>query len=184
MKDFVKRLTIELEPLIADLDEKFRLLELKKEELENVSRFLAYVNGDIHNVCVYGDQEIIVNSFDALHTNKEEYKASCYLIESDDNNVKNLPQYQNACNYIINIIDYFKECKVRLLDEIAELERICNIKKIEDKYYRILSSENPFILDVNEFTNFLNEHNINDEDKISMLMYIINNNTLNYNGER
>ena len=184
MKDFVKRLTIELEPLIADLPEKSRTLELKKEELENVSRFLAYVNGEVHLVGIYANQEIIFNSFDALHTNKEEYKASCYLLESEDNNVRNLPQYKKACDYIMNIIDYFKECKVRLIEEINELEAVCKEKKLEKKYYNILSSDNPYISDTEEFTKFLSEHEINDTDEIEILMYIISNNVLNYNEKR
>lgn len=180
MKDFVKRLTNELEPLIADLPEKSRTLELKKEELENVSRFLAYVNGDVHLVGIYANQDIIVDSFDKLNTNKDEYKASCYLLESEDNNVKNLPQYKKAYDYNLNIINYFKDLKSTLLNEIDELEVVCKEKHLEEKYYQILSGDSPYVDEPEEFTKFLNCHNVSDEDKIELMLYILNNNVAKY----
>ena len=180
MKDFVKRITIELEPLIADFPEKKRILESKKEELENTSRFLAYVNGDVHLVGIYANQDVIADSFDKVNMTKEEYKANCYLLESDDENVKILPQYKNAYEEIVRIIDYFKEQKSMLNIEINELIDICKRKEIEEKYYQLLSSESPYVENVEEFINFINEHHVSEEDKINLLVYIIDNNNERY----
>jgi hypothetical protein len=184
MKDFIKKITVQLEPLIADLPENKRILDLKKDMLENVSRFLAYVNGDVHLVGIYADQELISDSFEALNSNKEEYKASCYLLKSEDSNVKNLPQYKNAYDYIMRIINYFKEQKNSLSTEIDELNNVCKKQELEEKYYKILSSEYPLIENDEEFKEFLNNREIDNDDMINTLYYAIENNLMHYEGKR
>lgn len=180
MNEYVKRLTDSLEPLIVDLDDKSMELRLKKEKLESVSRFLAYVNGDVNLVGVYADQDLILEHLDKIDSNKEEYKASCYLLRSEDESVKMLPQYREANLYVLGLINYFKMNKGELTTEIQELESVCREKELNKKYYELFSEEKPFVNDVVEFEEFLDKHVISDEEKINLLVYVIKNNVLNY----
>lgn len=180
INDYVKKMTTSLEPLIADLDEKHEELNSKKDYCERVSRFLAYTNGDVNLVGIYADQELIIDKLNSISSSKENYKASCYLLKSSDDSVKNLPQYKEANDYILGLINSFKNDKNDLLIDIQNLEKICREKEIEKKYYDIFTNEKPFIEDVLEYRDFIDKHVINDEEKINLLIYTINNNVINY----
>lgn len=184
MNEYVKKLTDSLEPLIVDLDDKQMELNQKKEKLESVSRFLAYVNGDVNLVGIYADQELILENLDKLNSNKDEYKASCYLLESSDESVQMLPQYREANLYILELINYFKRNKSELTLEIQELERVCHEKELNKKYYELFIDENPLVSDVKEFEEFLDSHSITDDEKINLLVYTIKSNVLNYQEQK
>ena len=176
----IERLRRNLKPLIEDLDEKLGELKGKKEKLESVSRFLAYVNGDVNLVGIYADQNLILESLEKLGSSKDEYKASCYLLRSDDASVKMLPQYQDANDYISRLINYFKMNKSELSAEITDLERVCQEKKTEKKYYDLFEENNPLIEDIGEFEDFLQKHTITSDDRIDLLVYTIKSNLNNY----
>lgn len=183
MNEYVKKLVSKLEPLIIDLDDKMIELDMKKEKLESISRFLAYVNGDVNLVGVYADQDLVMECLESINSNKEEYKASCYLLQSDDENVKDLPQYKEANLYILELINYFKEKKGQLSKEIQELEQVCEEKKLCKKYFEILNNDQPFIRDVFEFEEVLDRYATSSEEKINVLLYVINSNVINYQNE-
>ncbi len=180
MNNSVNLLVGVLEPLVADLDEERKNLSEKKEVLENVSRLLAYTKDNVDMLGVYADQDIILENLEKMNTDKDEYKASCYLLKSENDSIKNLPQYKKAYELICDIIEYFKLYKAELIVETQELEKRCHEKEIEKKYCDILKEETPYVEDVEEFKNLLNNQSISSEDKIDILLYVINNNNLKY----
>lgn len=184
MNEYVSKLLDKLEPLVADLDEKTNELQSKKQKFENVSRLLAYVNGDVNLMGIYADQDLILDSLDKMNSTVDEYKASCYLLQSNDENVKQLPQYREANLFILSLINYFKMNKSELNSDIQKLEVICNEKNIEKKYYDLLNKDNPLISDIDEFTKFMNKHVDENSDKINLLLYVINSNLVNYGQEK
>ena len=180
MNNSVNLLVGVLEPLIADLDEKKNILSEKKDILENVSRLLAYTKDNVDMLGTYDDQDLIINNLDKLNTDKDEYKASCYLLKSENDNIKNLPQYKKAYNLICDIIEYFKLYKSELSVETQDLEKNCAKKEMEKKYCDILKEDTPYIDDVEEFKGLLNDQTISNKDKIDILLYVINNNKIKY----
>lgn len=176
----VRRLIELLEPLIFDLDEKKRLLVERKNELENVSRMLAYTKNNLDMVGIYADQELILSSLSKVNSNKDEYRASCYLLNGENDDIKKLPQYEKAYNLISDIVEYFKLYKAELIVETGELEKECQEKEIAKKYYNIFSSTNPFVDDIKEFNSFLDKYELEDEIKINILMYTLENNIREY----
>ena len=176
----IKKLLNILEPRVWDLDDQKKNLEKSKEELENVSRFIAYTKDNIDMVSVYADQELIINNLDKIYCSVDEYKASCYLLKSDDENIKKLPQYAKAVDLINDIVEYFKFHKAELIVFAQELKEKCEQKEIEKKYYDILNSSNPFVENVSEFRGLIDKYNLEDDDKINILIKIIKNNVLNY----
>lgn len=180
MNNSVNLLVGVLEPLIADLDEKKKLLAEKKVMLENVSRLLAYTKDSIDMLGFYSDQELIINNLEKINSDKDEYKASCYLLKSENSSIKNLPQYKKAYNLVSDIIEYFRLYKSELTVETQELEKKCNKKEIEKKYYDLLKQDAPYIDDVEEFKTLLNNQTIPNKNKIDVLLYVINKNKLKY----
>ena len=181
--DSVRKLVMMLEPLIEDLDEQKRLLAERKEELESVSRLIAYTKDSIEMVGIYADQDLILNMLDRVMVSVDDYKASCYLLKSESENVKALPQYERAYNLISDIVQYFKLHKAELIVEIQELSEICQRKEMEKKYCTILNGNEPLIEDVSEFTEFLNDHRLDEEDMINVLYSTIRSNIANYGVE-
>ena len=176
----IRRLIELLEPLIFDLDEKKRLLVEHKNELENVSRMLAYTKDNLDMVSIYADQELILSSLSKINSNKDEYRASCYLLNGENDDIKKLPQYEKAYNLISDIVEYFKLYKAELIVETGELEKECQEKETAKKYYNVFSSTNPFVDDTKEFNSFLDKYELEDEIKINILMYAIENNIREY----
>ncbi len=172
-----------LEPLIKDLDDKKKLLADNKKELESISRLIAYTKDNIETVGVYADQDIILNNLDKLHYSKEDYKASCYLLKSENEQVKKLPQYQSSRELISDIIEYFKLHKAELSVEIEELKKECKEKEIDKKYYDIFTNPNPRVDNVKEFKSLLEKEELKDKDIINILYETIKNNITSY-GER
>ena len=180
MDNSVNKLIGILEPLIADLEERKDHLNERKEELENVSRLLAYTKDNIDMVGVYADQDLILNHLYKINTDKDEYKASCYLLKSENENIKNLPQYKEAYNLISDLIEFFKLYKAELIVETQDLEKNCQTKEIEKKYCDILKEKTPFIDDVHEFRGVLDNHSLSNDEKINILIYAIKNNAIKY----
>jgi hypothetical protein len=178
--DSIRKLVAILEPLVLDLEEDKRILSDDKKELENVSRLIAYTKDNIEMVGIYADQEIITNNLDNLKVSVDDYKASCYLLKTENEQVKGLPQYKDAFNLISDIMEYFKLHKAELMVEIQELTKSCAKKEIEKKYYDLLSCPNPLIENIKEFVDFLKEHNVKDDEIINILYNTIHDNIVNY----
>lgn len=181
MDNSVKKLVDLLEPLIVDLDDQKRYLGEQKDELENVSRMLAYTKDNFDMVSIYADQDLILNCLPKINSDKEEYKASCYLLSSESEEVKKLPQYAEAYNLISDIIEYFKLYKAELVVEVGGLEKTCKEKELAKKYHGILADTvNPFVSDVKEFNDFIERQDLSNEDKIDILMYVLKSNMKEY----
>ena len=178
--DSVRKLVAILEPLVTDFEDDKRILQDRKTELENVSRLIAYTKDNIEMVGIYADQDIITNNLENLKVSVEDYKASCYLLKSEDESVKSLPQYTKAYDLISDIIEYFKLHKAELIVEIGELTDICTKKELEKKYYDMLSCPNPLIENTKEFIDFLRNHDIKDEEIVNILYSTIHDNIVNY----
>ena len=176
----IRKLVTILEPRVWDLNDQWKLLSNKKDELENVSRFVAYTKDNYEMVGIYSDQDLVTSKFDELDLDVDDYKASCYLLKSSDENVKRLPQYEKALDMIKEIINYFIQYKATLQEEIQDMNIMCQKKEIEKKYYDILSSSNPYIENIKEFREIIDEHILNDKDKINILVQILKNNISNY----
>ena len=170
----IRRFVTILEPLIVDLDDK------KKELLENISRFLAYTKDKYETVGIYADQDLIMNHLENVGYSLEEYKASCYLLKSDDSKVKGLPQYEKACELIRDIVNFFSQYKVDLTIQIQLLNDVCNRKEMEKKYYDIFSNSDPYVKDIGEFENIIDDYDLTNDEKINILVSTINSNMANY----
>ena len=183
MDDYVKRLVKALEELISNLDEKLQELDQKKELFEKVSRFVAYIDGDVHLVGRYPDQELVDDYLEKMNYQQEDYKACCYLLKNDNDNVKNLPQYNMAVGYVMDIIEFYKKLKVDLIENIQILGEECQKKKIEKKYYDMFYQDKLFVSDISEYEQFLDEHTPNIRDKVNLLLFAIKKNVEKYQEE-
>ena len=131
-------------------------------------------------VGIYADQDLITNNLFKVNSNIDDYRASCYLLNSENENVKQLPQYEKAHNLISDIVEYFKLYKAELIVETAEEEKQCREKEMDKKYYDIFSNSEPFVDDVEEFNTFVEKLDLSSEDIINLLVFTLENNVSRY----
>ncbi len=184
MGEFINNLISLLEPTVVDLGDKNKELQDKKKLLSEIDEMLMFVDDDIKKVASFKNQQLIVDNLSGIDSNITEYKACCYLLNSDDKNVQLLPQYIESSNYIANLLDYFKKWQEELKNDVTSLEVVCDEKTINKKYLDVFKKENPVVYDVDEFSNFIEKQELSNKDKIDILVYIINSNLNDYLGKR
>ncbi len=180
MNESISKLTELLKPTIIDLDDGLNELSIKKNNLFEIGELIKEVGDDIKKIANYKNQNLIIDNLKNINTTEKEYKASCYLINSNDKNIQSLPQYIESSNYLERLINYFKKEYEELALDVSELEVVCNEKKLNKKYLEIFNLESPFVDDTDEFTEFLKEKELTNNDKINLLIYVIKNNIKGY----
>ncbi len=183
MNEFVERLIEKLRPTIVDLDDKIRELTVWQKEKKRIEEFLNYLENDISKIKDYSDQELILSNLLRIESNENEYNASCYLLTSGNENVKLLPQYQIAYQYILKIVHFFTKRNEELLIKTDDLTKICEDKKMNKKYFDIFDSVDPFVHDVDEFADFLRKQDLDNDTKRQILIYTIKKNVDKYKKE-
>ena len=180
MNDFINKLIVSLEPTILDLDEKLNLLEEEKKNLNELTSLLAEVGNDVEKVGKYPNQELIISRLDLIKSNEKEYKACCYLLNSEDKSVRSLPQYTEASNYIERFINVLRKREEELKLELSDLETVCNSKRLNKKYLEVFKNDNPIIYDPEEFENFIKNQELSNDEKVDILLYTITNSVNGY----
>lgn len=183
MSDFIKRLVDILNEGFIDLEETENEYGKVHSELLEYDKLLDFINCDVKKLNKYEDDRLILTAVGNIDSKKEDYEAACYLIESNDENVLNLPQYRNAKSYLETLINYLKVTRDKISDHASVLEKECNDMKLNKKYYEILNCDKPLVLEVDEFVDLLNKENITDYEKKEILSYIIKSNVDNYRKE-
>lgn len=184
MNEIVNKLISLLKPTIKDLDEVKKDLSCKTKTLNDVIDMLDKINNDVTKVPKYANQELILSNLNNINTTEREYNACCYLLNSEKKDIKSLPQYIEASNYIERLINYFKKMEEELALSVSELEVVCNEKSLNKKYYEIFNSECPVVDNTEEFRELIDKQELTNSEKINLLIYTINSNLNSYLGRK
>lgn len=173
---YVDEMLSYLEPIIKDIDSAKNILDTLIYENNSILSFLSCVDNDPANIEKFSNQQFIINNLEHVASNEQEYKANLYLVKSNNDSIKNLPQFQNAFNYFNNIINHFNRRADELKIEVVDMERTYEYKTICKKYYNIFRYKKQ-IEDVDEFIEFLRKFDsISLEDKTGLVLYLLNSN--------
>ena len=180
MIDSVKNLVTRLENGFANLDEKEKEYSTIKTKLEQFEKMLDFVGGNAKKLNKYDDQTLIIDAVNKINSNSKEYEGACYLLDSDDESVMMLPQYRNSRTYLETIINYLKMEKENIYDFVNQLNSDCTRMKLNEKYFKILNQDVPFVEDVEEFLGLLDQEEVTKIDKNQIISYVIKSNVNNY----
>lgn len=180
----LRTLLEDIKPKIANIEEN----RLEKSSLSNVYETIKELvelgEESYDNILNFYDQEFIIK---AIKINNQDYdsiinkyQSSRYLLKSKNPSLKDLPQYEEALDYIGKLYKYlcdlYKQIKLDLDSKTDDLK----VKELLNKYYIILNKNNIFIKDADEFLAFLELNQLSIEDKINILKFINKCNIKNY----
>ena len=180
MIDSVNKLVVRLENSFTTLEKREEEYNIESEKLKKYQKLLDFVNFDVKKLNKYDDQTLIKDAVIAINGTIKDYDAACYLLDSDDENVALLPQYRNSKAYLETIMNYLKGMRDKLNNSVLELESECANMKLSKKYFEILSEENPFVKDIDEFIYLLDRESLDLKDRNMIVSYIIKSNVSNY----
>lgn len=180
MNDSVKKLVTRLGNGFSNLDNCEKELNEQGLKLNEFENLLGFINSDAKKMNKYEDQSIILDAVKDINSSKMEYEAACYLLDGDDDKIKSLPQYRNARVYLESLINYLKMTRDRINDNVTNLTENCKNMTIIKKYFEILSDDEPFVEDIDEFIYLLDKEQVDINEKIEILSYIIMSNVKKY----
>ena len=173
MCECVKGFLACLKPIIIDLDYQKEELEKVRNELEKVTDFLMYTNDDIKNIGEYNDQEYIYQNLASFSLDENTYKAIVYLINSDNPQIKCLPQYHEAVKALEGMNNSFKVIKENLTELESKNSEDYEYKSLAKKYYDLFNEEVLFVPEQKEFVDFLLTTNLEEYNKVNLINYVI-----------
>ena len=183
MNNSLAKLLACIEPKITNIGENRVELKSLNEVLKTMTELVELSKTSYLEILDYYDQDFIIRCLRLYNEETDiisKYKTSKYLLENQDNNMKDMPQYQEALRFMEFLINYLNELWLKIKDEYNSKSESLKIQELFNKYYLILKNENVFINDVDEFLDFLNNLDLSLEDRFQILLYVNKCNIKNY----
>lgn len=173
-----------IEPKILNIEENRIELKSLKSVQKTMDELIDDAKESYHEILNFYDQDFIKRAIMINHSNYDEiiqkYDSSKYLLNIEDPNLKELPQYQEALSFMDYLYKYLYGLK-----ESIDVDFECKREKLEvqellNKYYVILKKDNFFIKDIDDFLTFIELNNLNDQDRINIYKLVFNSNVKQY----
>lgn len=175
-----------LEPKIQNITEN----RVEKASLFDVSDTLNTLvelgRNSYKDILNYYDQEFI---YRAIKIGKfemdpdiiiEKYNTSRYLLNINDSNLKDLPQFKDSVDFMNGLYKYLYGLNDKIKYEYECFSEMLDMKELYNKYYILLKKDNIFIKDIDEFLTFLDLMKLDIEDRLNILILVNKSNIKNY----
>ena len=184
MNNSLAKLLAYIEPKIANIGENRVEIKSLSEVLKTITEIVELGKKSYLEILDYYDQDFIIRCLKIYNETNDDliskYKSCKYLLENQDNNMKELPQYQDAIKYMDFLINYLNELWQKVTEEYNLKSDNLKVQELFNKYYLILKTDNVFIEDALEFLEFLQKMELNLEDRYEILLYVNRCNIKNY----
>ena len=184
MNNSLAKLLAYIEPKIANIGENRVEIKSLSEVLKTITEIVELGKKSYLEILDYYDQDFIIRCLKIYNEANDDliskYKSCKYLLENQDNNMKELPQYQDAIKYMDFLINYLNELWQKVTEEYNLKSDNLKNQELLNKYYLILKSDNVFIKDALEFIDFLNKVEFTLEERYEILLYVNRCNIKNY----
>ena len=184
MNNSLAKLLAYIEPKIANIGENRVEIKSLSEVLKTITEIVELGKKSYLEILDYYDQDFIIRCLKIYNEANDDliskYKSCKYLLENQDNNMKELPQYQDAIKYMDFLINYLNELWQKVTEEYNLKSDNLKVQELLNKYYLILKSDNVFIKDALEFIDFLNKVEFTLEERYEILLYVNRCNIKNY----
>ena len=110
-----------IEPKIANIGENRVEIKSLSEVLKTITEIVELGKKSYLEILDYYDQDFIIRCLKIYNETNDDliskYKSCKYLLENQDNNMKELPQYQDAIKYMDFLINYLNELWQKVTEE-------------------------------------------------------------------
>lgn len=179
MCDIVSNLLTLMKPFVEDIEDIYCKLKEKEQELKKINQVLLEINDNSLNI-LKTPNEMVYIYLDGFSSNKEEYEANKYILESDILEVKNFPQYKEAKRYLENFYKYLLNNYNEIESRYQELTQIYGDKELVNKYYEMFLHDAVFVDRSEEVNKMFDILELSLEDKNEVLIYVLRANNKAY----
>ena len=185
MNDSLTKLLAYIEPIILNIQDNRMEVKALKSVYESIKELIELGQNSYLDILEYYDQDFIIKTIKIKNSNVfnnwiSKYETSKYLLKNQNANLKELPQYQEAIQFMETLYTYlcnlYQEISLEYETKSANLEQ----QELFNKYYILFHKNNIFITDILEFLTFLNLTKISLEEKLDILIFINKCNIKNY----
>lgn len=184
MNNSLAKLLAYIEPKIANIGENRVEIKSLSEVLKTITEIVELGKKSYLEILDYYDQDFIIRCLKIYSKANDnlisKYKSTKYLLENQDKNMKELPQYQEAIKYMEFLVNYLNELWQNVTQEYQTKSDNLKHQELLNKYYLILKADNVFITDSEEFIALLNSIELSLEDRYEILLYVNRSNIKNY----
>lgn len=183
MNSNLKKLLELIEPRIRNIDENRVENVALKKVLETINE-LVELGISYNEIFDFYDQEFIYRAIKIGNSNASEiikkYQSSKYMLQKDDDNLKEIPQFKEAINFMSELYQYLCGLKEKIKLDYETKSDNLKIKEILYKYYNLLNKNDIFIKNIDEFITFLDLNQLTIDERLDILIYINKCNSKNY----
>lgn len=179
MCDTVNKFIDLMKPYVLNIIDDYHKLQEKEKVVNNLDNVCKTIDGDSLKILDIPFDKIV--EVDKLKIDKQEFEANKYILQTEIDEVKSLPQYENAKKYIDDLYNYLSDELFKLRNEFYELNILYEKKELVNKYYEMFINNSVFVNCVEELKQVFEILNLENEFKNSILIYILKENNKFYN---
>ena len=172
----LSKLLQEIEPKVHNIEDNRVEVKALRDVFNTMQELIELSKTSYNEIFHFYDQDFIIRAIKIGNQNYNElirqYESAKYLLENNNSNLKELPQYKEALDYINYLYQYLSGLYEKINLDFTKKREDLEIKELLNKYYRILLKKNTFIEDIDEFITFIEFCNIDDVDKLNIYRYI------------
>ena len=180
MCDAKEKLKKLLQDSVSNIENDKKLLDDTYEIKTKLNDLVLYTNGVPSNIFNYDNSDILIHLLEKVKSNKKEFDAYKYVYFSPIDEMKVLPQYAYAEQYINNIYDYVQLYKEYIDREYEKANCLYKRDIIYEKYLHMFENDNIFIDKPKEFLMVLDEFIFVQDEKIAIIKDILHANNKTY----
>lgn len=173
MSDIVIKYIELMKPYINDLAKREEELANKEELLNLLCRFFDYTNNDYLKILSFDNEDFIKEFINNNNYDYDKYKAYKYILESDIETLKYMPQYVEANNYLESIYNDLLKNKEMISNQYNELDNSYHKCSLINKYYNMFINKEFVINDLDEIKELFSYFDLSLEEKNEILKNIL-----------
>ena len=156
-----------------------------KSVYESIKELIELGQNSYLDILEYYDQDFIIKTIKIKNSNVEnnwisKYETSKYLLKNQNSNLKDLPQYKEAIQFMETLFTYLCNLYQEISLEYESKNDKLQQQELFNKYYILFRKNNIFITDIWEFLTFLDLTKISLEEKLDILIFVNKCNIKNY----
>ncbi len=183
MDNSLAKLLACIEPKIANIGDARVEVKSLNEVLKTISEIVELGKNSYLEILDYYDQDFIIRSLKLCQNSDNlisKYKSTKYLLENQNEDIGELPQFKEATKFMQDLINYLSDLCLSIKNEYQE--KSSNLQELElfNKYYLVLKTDSIFVTDADEFILFLEKLNLTLDDRLNILIHVNRCNIKNY----